>query len=86
MHFLKKNNKYKTLKTIGSYLKYTRMNKNISINKMSNDLSLNPSTIVSIENCKHQALFLNVFMIIEYLEIDVDRFYKEIQKEVKLKN
>jgi len=67
---MNKSKQYKIAKKVGAFLKYTRMNKNISISKIAADLKLNPSTIVSIENCKNKASFINVVSMISYLKVD----------------
>lgn len=58
-------------KKIGFAIRQLRMQKEISIAKIASDLHLNPSTIVSIENGQHQASFINIYMITNYLESDI---------------
>jgi len=64
---------------MGLFLKYERMSKHITIAKISADLNLNPSTIVSIENNKHQASFINIYLILEYLKIEKETFFSALK-------
>ena len=66
---------------LGLFLKYERMRKHISIAKIAMDLNLNPSTIVSIENNKHQASFTIIYLIIVYLKIDKITFFEKIEDQ-----
>lgn len=75
-------NSYKFTKNLGSYLKYERMNQNISISKIAKAIHLNPSTIVSIEDGKHKASFINIFKIVAYLKIDQRQFLSFIDNEL----
>ncbi|MEN9696727.1 MAG: hypothetical protein RLZ56_148 [Bacteroidota bacterium] len=69
---------------MGQLLKFERMNQQITIAKIAMDLHLNPSTIVSIEDAKHQAHFITVYKIIEYLKIDPVVFFNGIRGEESL--
>ena len=60
-------------------MKYARMNAAISIAKISNDLKINPSTIVSIEDGKHQTSFCIIYSILAYLKIDSKLLFEEIE-------
>lgn len=65
---------------MGSILKHERMNQEISIAKMASDLHLNPSTIVSIEDAKHQVRFMTIYKILTYLKMDPVLFIKRLEK------
>lgn len=65
-------------KTMGNLLKFERMSQHISIAKMAKDLSINPSTIVSIEDAKHHSSFLIIYSMIQYLKIDQLTFFEKI--------
>lgn len=62
------------------------MNKRISIIKISRELKLNPSTIVSIENGRHNASFVNVYKILIYLKINRTLFLEFLSNELTIKN
>ncbi len=64
---------------MGLFLKYERMSQGISILKIATDLQLSPSTIVSIEHNKHQASFINIYLILEYLKIDCAIFFSALK-------
>ena len=59
------------------------MNKKITIKKISKALQLNPSTIVSIEDGKHHASFVNVYKILIFLEINHTLFMTYLSNELK---
>ncbi len=61
------------------------MNASISIAKISNDLKINPSTIVSIEDGKHQTSFCIVYDIMAFLEIDSKLLFDQIEIALKEK-
>lgn len=63
---------------MGVYLKYKRMHQGISIAKTARDLSLNPSTIVSIEDGKNSTSFINVYLLCKYLDINFPYFWETI--------
>ena len=54
------------------------MRQNISISKIAEAVHVNASTIVSVENAKHQASFLLVYEMINYLKINPSDFFKQI--------
>ena len=60
-------------------VKYARMNAAISIAKISSDLKINPSTIVSIEDGKHQTSFCIIYTIMAYLKIDSKLLFDQIE-------
>jgi DNA-binding XRE family transcriptional regulator len=64
-------------------MKYARMNAAISIAKISNDLKINPSTIVSIEDGKHQTSFCIIYSILAYLKIDSKLLFDELEIALK---
>ena len=64
-------------------MKHTRMNAAISIAKISNDLKINPSTIVSIEDGKHQTSFCIIYSIMAYLKIDSKLLFDQIEIALK---
>lgn len=66
-------------KTVGATIKYSRMNAAISIAKLSSDLQINPSTIVSIEDGKHQASFCIIYSMINYFKIDPNILFNQIE-------
>lgn len=55
------------------------MNAAISIAKLSSDLQINPSTIVSIEDGKHKASFYIIYSIINYFKIDPNLLFDQIE-------
>ena len=59
------------------------MNNNITIKKIAKALQLNPSTIVSIEDGKHHASFINVYKILMYLNINHAAFMTHLSNELK---
>ncbi len=61
------------------------MNASISIAKISNDLKINPSTIVSIEDGKHQTSFYIIYGIMAYLKIDSKLLFDQIEIALKEK-
>lgn len=79
---MKKEHENKIGKALGFYIKYTRMNAAISIAKISKDLKVNPSTIVSIENGLHQASFGTIFAIITYFKMEPNLLFKQIEIEL----
>lgn len=82
---LEKEQHYIISKAIGSALKHARMNAAISIAKISNDLKINPSTIVSIEDGKHQTSFCIIYGIMTYLKIDSKLLFDQIEIALKEK-
>lgn len=76
---MNKNEQHIAIKQIGLFLKFERMRKNISIGKIAAELNLNPSTIVSIEDGKHQASFIKIYMILSYLKINLDDLFEKIK-------
>jgi transcriptional regulator with XRE-family HTH domain len=76
-------NSYKFAKALGAFLKYERMSQKITIKKISKALQLNPSTIVSIEDGKHHASFVNVYKILIFLEINHAFFMTHLSTELK---
>lgn len=79
---MEKESQNKITKKLGATLKYTRMQQSISIAKISKELNLNPSTVVSIEDGKHQASFINIYTMLIYLNIDLKDFFESIQQEI----
>ncbi len=65
-------------KQVGSTLKFERMRQNISISKIAEAVHVNASTIVSLENAKHQASFILIFKMINFLKINPTEFFKQI--------
>lgn len=61
------------------------MNAAISIAKISNDLKINPSTIVSIEDGKHQTSFCIIYCMMFYLKIDSKQLFDQIEIALKEK-
>lgn len=76
---LEKEQQHIISKVIGASIKYARMNAAISIAKISSDLKINPSTIVSIEYGKHQARFSMIYTIITYFKMDSKSLFDQIE-------
>lgn len=70
-------------KALGATIKYARMNASISIAKLSKELDINPSTIVSIEDGKHQTSFCIIYCILSYLKIDSKLLFDQIEMLLK---
>jgi len=68
---LTKEQQHQMTKKLGTFLRHERMQKGISIAKIAEDLSLNPSTIVSIEEGAHKTSFVTIYMITNYLSINL---------------
>ena len=66
-------------KKLGTFLRYERMHKGISIAKIAEDLSLNPSTIVSIEEGTHKTSFVTIYMITNYFSLNLANVMVAIQ-------
>jgi DNA-binding XRE family transcriptional regulator len=66
-------------------MKYARMNAEVSIAKLSHDLKINPSTIVSIEDGKHQASFSIIYTIMAYFKMDSKLLFDQIEIALKEK-
>lgn len=62
------------------------MNAEVSIAKLSNDLKINPSTIVSIEDGKHQAGFSIIYAIMTYFKMDSKLLFDQIEIALNERN
>ena len=67
-------------KQIGSILKFERMRQNITIATIADAVEVNASTIVSVEEAKHQASFVLIYGMLQYLKINPADFFKLLER------
>ena len=67
-------------KQIGSILKFERMRQHVTIATIADAVEVNASTIVSVEEAKHQASFVLIYGMLQYLKINPTDFFKLIER------
>lgn len=67
-------------KQIGSILKFERMRQHITIATIADAVEVNASTIVSVEEAKHQASFVLIYSMLQYLKINPLDFFKLLER------
>ncbi len=74
-YFLNKEASHIISKHIGSVLKFERMRQQITIAAIADAVEVNASTIVSVEEAKHQASFVLIYGMLQYLKINPSEFF-----------
>lgn len=67
-------------KQIGNILKFERMRQCITIATIADAVEVNASTIVSVEEAKHQASFVLIYGMLQYLKINPAEFFTQIER------
>lgn len=78
-YFLNKEATHIISKQIGSILKFERMRQHITIATIADAVEVNASTIVSVEEAKHQASFVLIYGMMQYLKINPSEFFKQLE-------